>query len=89
MHFKFYIHQFRFSDKPLSWVNKDKLGLAQHYKVNWTSGSLTETTRQSGGGLNKSTIFLDFTFQRKTGFFIIQVAKDKMIYKQFLSKFII
>ena len=64
---------FRFSGKPLSWVNKDKLGLAQHYKVNWTSGSLTESTRQAGGYLNKSTIFLDFTFQRKTGFFIIQV----------------
>ena len=63
----------RFSKKPLSWVDKDKLGLAQHYKVNWTSGSGTEFTRHGGGFLNKSTIFLDFTFQRKTGFFIIQV----------------
>ena len=71
-------------------MNKDKLGLAQHYKVNWTSGSLTESTRQAGGFLNKSTIFLDFTFQRKTGFFIIQVKnKFKIFYKQFLSKFYI
>ena len=87
MHFKINIHRISFSDKPLSWVNKDKLGLAQHYKVNWTSGSLTETTRQAGGILNKSTIFLDFTFQRKTGFFIIQVYNQhKMFYNQFLSK---
>ena len=69
----FFITSFRFSRQSLSWENKEKLGLAQHYMVDWSSGERTGMTRQTGKYLNMSTLFYEFTFQRRTGFFILQV----------------
>ena len=65
----------RFSQKPLSIEDKDKLGLAQYYMVNWSTGSSIEMTRRTGNYLNMSTILVEFTFQRRVGFFILQVNR--------------
>ena len=68
-----YILIFRFSRKPLSWVDREKLGLAQYYMVNWSHGQAIGTTRRTGNPLNMSTVFFEFSFQRRTGFFLLQV----------------
>ena len=73
INFIFYFAVARFSRKPLSWVDKEKLGLAQYYIVNWAHGSSVGTTRRTGNSLNMSTVFFEFSFQRRTGFFLLQV----------------
>ena len=73
INFFFYFAVARFSRKPLSWVDKEKLGLAQYYIVNWAHGSSVGTTRRTGNSLNMSTVFFEFSFQRRTGFFLLQV----------------
>ena len=74
INFIFYFAVARFSRKPLSWVDKEKLGLAQYYIVNWAHGSSVGTTRRTGNSLNMSTVFFEFSFQRRTGFFLLQVT---------------
>ena len=73
IYFIFYFLVARFSRQPLSWVDKEKLGLAQYYIVNWAHGSSVGTTRRTGNSLNMSTVFFEFSFQRRTGFFLLQV----------------
>ena len=63
----------RWSKKPLSWDDREKMGLAQYHMVKWSHGSALGTSRRTGNPLNMSSVFLEFTFQRRTGFFILQV----------------
>ena len=83
--FHFYFSVERFSRKPLSWVDKEKLGLAQYYIVNWAHGSSVGTTRRTGNSLNMSTVFFEFSFQRRTGFFLLQVNSLLWINKSCLT----
>ena len=85
INFIFYLAIKRFSRKPLSWVDKEKLGLAQYYIVNWAHGSSVGTTRRTGNSLNMSTVFFEFSFQRRTGFFLLQVNSLLWLYKSCLT----
>ena len=78
---------YRFSRKPLSWVDKEKLGLAQYYMVHWSHGQSIGTTRRTGNPQNMSTVFFEFSFQRRTGFFLLQVIPILIlsIYKLFVT----
>ena len=54
-------------------MDKFKLGLAQYYMVEWSHGGSIVETRRTGNNLNMSMITLDFTFQRRTGYFLLQI----------------
>ena len=78
----------RFSRKPLSWVDKEKLGLAQYYMVHWSHGKSIGTTRRTGNPQNMSTVFFEFSFQRRTGFFLLQVRnKTNKFFMLFINLF--
>ena len=81
-------HFSRFSRKPLSWVDREKLGLAQYYMVNWSHGQAIGTTRRTGNPLNMSTVFFEFSFQRRTGFFLLQVNQLYELVVLLLYKFL-
>ena len=49
------------------------MGLAQYHMVKWSHGNTLGTSRRTGNPLNMSSVFLEFTFQRRTGFYILQV----------------
>ena len=51
-----------------------QMELAQYHLVNWTSSTFTrEEMRIGREETNVSIIALEFTFQRRTGFFLLQV----------------
>ena len=61
----------QWSKKPLS---MDKLELAQYHLVNWNFSDYTkEDVRIGRQATNVSIIALEFNFQRRTGFFLLQV----------------
>ena len=64
----------RWSKKPLSWDNKEKMGLAQYHMIDWDYGNSLDLSRRTGNPLNMSSVYLEFTFKRRTGFFILQVT---------------
>ena len=47
--------------------------LAQYHMVEWDYGNSFELSRRTGSLLNMSTVYLEFTFKRSTGFYILQV----------------
>ena len=49
------------------------MGLAQYHMVEWDYGNSLELSRRTGNPLNMSSVYLEFTFKRRTGFFILQV----------------
>ena len=49
------------------------MGLAQYHLVKWSHGNSLGTSRRTGNPLNMSSVFLEFTFQRRQGFYILQV----------------
>lgn len=51
----------------------DQLEIAQYDLVEWKSFSRTFTTVGAKEKYNKSIIALEFTFQRQTGFFLLQI----------------
>ena len=63
----------RWSKNPLSWDDREKMGLAQYHLVKWSHGNTLGTSRRTGNPLNMSSVFLEFTFQRRQGFYILQV----------------
>ena len=58
----------QWSDKPLS---IDQLELSQYDLVKWVSS--TQLGTDNTKSFNKSVIALEFTFQRQTGFFLLQI----------------
>ena len=70
---KFCIIFYRWSKNPLSWDDREKMGLAQYHLVKWSHGNTLGTSRRTGNPLNMSSVFLEFTFQRRQGFYILQV----------------
>ena len=70
------MHLNRWSKVPLTWDDKEKMGLAQYHMVKWSHGYSLGTSRRTGNPLNMSSVFLEFTFQRRTGFFILQVSAE-------------
>ena len=53
----------------------DKLELAQYHLVNWSFSDYTkEDVRIGREATNVSIIALEFNFQRRTGFFLLQVT---------------
>ena len=65
----------RWSKNPLSWDDREKMGLAQYHLVKWSHGNALGTSRRTGNPLNMSSVFLEFTFQRRQGFYILQVYR--------------
>jgi hypothetical protein len=64
----------------------DQMELAQYHLVNWTfSNYVKEEQRIGREETNVSIIALEFTFQRRTGFFLLQVLFFKL-YQTMLSK---
>ena len=59
------------------------MGLAQYHLVKWSHGNSLGTSRRTGNPLNMSSVFLEFTFQRRQGFYILQVHKP---FKRFTNK---
>ena len=62
----------RWSKEPLSY-NQENMELAQYHMVEWDYGNSLELSRRTGSLLNMSTVYLEFTFKRSTGFYILQV----------------
>ena len=54
-------------------MNENQLGLAQYYMVEWTHDQSFQVTKRTGNMLNMSMVSLQFTFQRRTGFFLLQI----------------
>ena len=79
----FYIIFNRWSKNPLSWDDREKMGLAQYHLVKWSHGNSLGTSRRTGNPLNMSSVFLEFTFQRRQGFYILQVHTP---FKRFTNK---
>ena len=50
--------------------------------VNWSHGKAIGTSRRTGNHLNMSTVFYEFTFQRRTGFFLLQVTIKTLLSNQ-------
>ena len=76
----------RWSKNPLSWDDREKMGLAQYHLVKWSHGNTLGTSRRTGNPLNMSSVFLEFTFQRRQGFYILQVHTH---FQRFTTKKII
>ena len=55
--------------------------------VNWSHGQAIGTTRRTGNPLNMSTVFFEFSFQRRTGFFLLQVNQLYELVVLLLYKF--
>ena len=83
---KFCIIFYRWSKNPLSWDDREKMGLAQYHLVKWSHGNTLGTSRRTGNPLNMSSVFLEFTFQRRQGFYILQVHTH---FQRFTTKKII
>ena len=65
----------RWSKEPLSY-NKKNMELAQYHMVEWDYGNSLELSRRTGRQLNMSSVYLEFTFKRRTGFYILQVVQN-------------
>ena len=65
----------RWSKEPLSY-NKENMELAQYHMVEWDYGNSLELSRRTGRQLNMSSVYLEFTFKRSTGFYILQVVTN-------------
>lgn len=62
---------YKWSSRPLSM--EEDMEIAQYDLVSWKSFSSSIVSRGTLEKFNKSIIALEFTFQRQTGFFILQI----------------
>ena len=57
------------------------MGLAQYHMVDWDYGNTLDISRRTGNPLNMSSVYLEFTFKRRMGFFVLQVSMNHFAFK--------